>query len=246
METQSISFNTDVIARSESDEVTKSLRSVAEAAPMIPRDCFAGARNDIIVDLGLSDYEKAHQKQLEIHSSVTLGKLDEVIIITEHYPVYTCGRTTKPTDRPNQDLVPLIDVERGGELTYHGPGQIVGYPILNLAKRRMSIPQYLRKLELALIEALQEIGIQAKYREEYRAGLWVSEQKLLSIGIAVRRWVTFHGFALNVDCDLEPFRLIKPCGLCGDQITSLKKLGCCVPKERVKECVVKKLIQNFF
>lgn len=200
-----------------------------------------------IDDLGLTDYTVAHQKQLEIHSSVTLENSNETIIITEHYPVYTAGRTTKDFYRPEKgSLIPVIDIERGGELTYHGPGQIVGYPILNLAKRRISIPQYLRKLENTLAEALQKWGITAKYNEEHRAGLWVGDKKIVSIGIAVRRWVTFHGFALNVDCDLGPFRAIQPCGLRGDQITSLKELGCSVPKERVKEWVIKKLIQNFF
>lgn len=202
--------------------------------------------NDNILYLGTSYYNDAHRLQLEIHSSVTSNNSKEVIIITEHFPVYTCGRTTKPWDKPKESAIPLIDIERGGELTYHGPGQIVGYPILNLQKRRLSIPQYLRKLENALIEALLEFGIKAEYKEEHRAGLWVGGKKLVSIGIAVRHWVTFHGFALNVDCDLAPFHQVNPCGLPGTQITSLKELGCLVSKKEVEQCVVKNLIRTFF
>ena len=203
---------------------------------------------DRIIDLGLSDYKEAHHFQLEVHSSVVLDNSNETIVITEHFPVYTLGGGKKTTDNGQRTMhgIQVTPVERGGGITYHGPGQIVGYPILNLEKRRWSIPQYLRRLENTLIETLQELGIEAEYREEYRAGLWVGSKKLVSIGIAVRREVAFHGFALNVDCDLGPFRAIQPCGLTGDRITSLKELGCSVSNERVKEWVVKKLIQNFF
>lgn len=199
-----------------------------------------------VVNLGLSDYADAHRFQLKLHSSVALNNAEEAIIITEHFPVYTCGRTTPPQERPPNSPIPVVDVERGGKLTYHGPGQIVGYPILNLMKRKLSIPQYLRRLEGALITALQEAGVEAKYREEYKAGLWVGDKKLVSIGIAVRRWVSFHGFALNVDLDLEPFRIVSPCGLSGEKVTSLKQLGCPVSKERMRERVVRHLTRAFF
>lgn len=201
---------------------------------------------DPIVNLGLSNYEDAHRFQLELHTAVASGKGTEKIILTEHFPVYTCGRTTPPHERPANSLIPVIDVERGGKLTYHGPGQIVGYPILNLAKRKLSIPQYLRQLEGALIAALQKAGVEAKYKEEYKAGLWVGEQKLVSIGIAVRRWVSFHGFALNVDLDLEPFRKTSPCGLSGEKVTSLQQLGCPVSIERMRAIVKQDLTRAFF
>lgn len=199
-----------------------------------------------ILDLGLTDYRDTHKLQLKLHSSVTLNNINEIIIITEHFPIYTCGRTTKPHDRPFGVTIPIVDVERGGELTFHGPGQIVGYPILDLAKRRLSIPQYLRRLEQALIEALRAGGVEARYREECRAGVWVGDKKIASIGIAVRRWVTFHGFALNVDLDLGPFKIAKPCGMSGDQVTSLKELGYNLPKETVREWIQSELIRAFF
>lgn len=198
-----------------------------------------------ILDLGRTEYQSCWKKQHEIHSSVALGNGVESIIITEHFPVYTCGRA-QPNSAKNLFGIPVINIERGGDITYHGPGQIVAYPILNLAKRYLSIPQYLRQLENSLIEALQEVGIQTEYKEKYLAGLWVGDKKVVSIGIAVRRWVTFHGFALNVDCDLSPFRAIKPCGLSGDQITSLKALGCKKSKGQIRPLVIKKLIHAFF
>lgn len=206
--------------------------------------------NKNILDIGLSDYREAHKLQLEYHSSIALNNANEIIILTEHFPVYTCGRRTAPADRPASKSIPMVDVERGGKLTYHGPGQIVGYPILNLTQRRLSIPQYLRKLETILIEALQEFGVEAKYKKEFQAGLWVQnglgDKKVASIGIAVRRHVAFHGFALNVDCDLEPFMQVSPCGLSGDQVTSLKAIGITAKKEAVKKTVIQKLEKGFF
>ena len=199
-----------------------------------------------IIDLGLQPYDLVHALQLKAHAAVALKEGPETVIFTEHEPVYTCGRTTKQHERPVRSAIPTIDIERGGGLTYHGPGQIVGYPILNLAARRLSIPQYLRTLEKSLMEVLTEIGVEAHYKEEYRAGLWVGEKKIVSIGIAVRRWVTFHGFAFNVDCDLTPFYNVSPCGLTGDRITSLKELGITVDKLELTKNIQRKLLKAFF
>lgn len=210
------------------------------------RPLFAEGKVVPIIDLGRTDYADCYQYQLRCHSNVALRGGKEKIIITEHNPVYTCGRTTKQKDRPFGSKIPVFDIERGGELTYHGPGQIVGYPILDLASRRLSIPQYLRRLENGLVEVLREFGVEAKYLEKYRAGLWVGEKKIVSIGIAVRRWVTFHGFALNVDCDLEPFHRTQPCGLSGERMTSLAALGFTVEVNDLKECVKKMLLRMFF
>ncbi|MDP2599517.1 MAG: lipoyl(octanoyl) transferase LipB [Deltaproteobacteria bacterium] len=203
------------------------------------------------LDLGQSDYASVHQLQLQIVSDIALNNRSELIIITEHFPVYTCGRSTKPHERPLGSSIPVVDIERGGGLTYHGPGQIVGYPILNLGKRKMSIPQYLRKLENILISVLADYGVTAHYREECRAGVWVGPEggggkKLISMGIAVRRWVAFHGFALNVDCDLAPFKNAQPCGMAGDNITSLKELGHAVCKVDLKKNIIEKLNYAFF
>ena len=199
-----------------------------------------------IMDLGLTDYAAVRQKQLALALSVALKKQEELIIITEHFPVYTCGRGTKPHERPVGSDIPVVDIERGGGLTYHGPGQLVGYPILNLNRRKMSIPQYLRKLENILIETLEEVGVSgAAYRKECLAGVWVGDLKIASIGIAVRRWVTFHGFALNMDVDMEPFKNAQPCGMSGNKMTSLKELGYNIPQEKIHSLVTEKLLQVF-
>lgn len=197
------------------------------------------------VDLGLMDYTAAHRLQLESLEQVLRGA-EEIILMTEHPPVYTCGRKTAEKDKPHWTKTPVIDVERGGELTWHGPGQIVGYPILNLQKRRLSVPQYLRCIENGLIEVLREFGVEADTKKEHLAGLWVGEKKICSIGIAVKRWVTYHGFALNVDCDLTGFSLARPCGLEGNRITSLSALGFSIPKKKLLKAITAKLEEEFF
>lgn len=197
------------------------------------------------VNLGLMDYTAAHRLQWQSLEQVLNGG-SEVILLTEHPPVYTCGRKTAGKDRPYGTKTPVIDVERGGKLTWHGPGQIVGYPILNLQKRRLSVPQYLRRLENGLIEVLSEFGVQAGIKKEHLAGLWVGEKKICSIGIAIKRWVAYHGFALNVDCDLTGFLLARPCGLEGNQITSLAALGFSIPKKSLLEAITSKLEEEFF
>ncbi|MDO8527177.1 MAG: lipoyl(octanoyl) transferase LipB [Deltaproteobacteria bacterium] len=203
------------------------------------------ARNDIW-NLGLTDYEEVRRWQIQHASDVALKNAKEVIVMTEHHPVYTCGRKTLPHERPMTGDIPIVDIERGGGLTYHGPGQIVGYPILNLDRRKMSIPKYLRKLEQALIAALAEEGIEARYREECLAGVWIGDKKVASIGIAVRRWVTFHGFALNVDCDLTPFRNARPCGMSGEKVTSLADSNYSVEKNRLHGQIAAHLMREFF
>lgn len=199
----------------------------------------------MILDLGLTQYEETHRKQLEYVTSVTLKNASEVILITEHFPIYTCGKSTKSWERPQELPIRIIDIERGGKVTYHGPGQLVGYPILNLGARKWSIPQYLHLLEEAIIASLNEIGLKS-YRGDPLAGVWADGKKIASIGIAIRKWVSFHGFSLNVDCDLEPFRSVKPCGLTGDKITSLKELGVKISRNEMSEILKKHLEEIFF
>lgn len=198
-----------------------------------------------VVDLGVAEYAEVHRLQLERQAMVVAGG-EEKIFLVEHPPVYTCGRKTAEQDKPYWTGIAVIDVERGGELTYHGPGQIIGYPIINLQKRRLSVPRYLRSLENLLIEILTEFGVEAHYKEEHLAGLWVGEQKICSIGISLRHWVTCHGFALNVDCDLRPFLQTRPCGLDGNRIISLAALGFVISQKGLKEKITNKLEEVFF
>ena len=150
--------------------------------------------------------------------------LPEVLLLLEHEPVYTIGRT------PNRESLrdasqlphPVVEINRGGQATYHGPGQLVGYPILRLSARGQDLHRYLRELEEVLIETLAEYGVAAGRREGL-TGVWEGERKIASIGVGVRRWISMHGFALNVCGDLTPFNQITPCGIAGVEMTNLER-----------------------
>jgi len=148
----------------------------------------------------------------------------EVLLLLEHEPVYTIGRTpNKESLRDAAQLPhPVVEINRGGQATYHGPGQLVGYPILRLSARRQDLHWYLRELEEVLIETLAEYGVAAGRREGL-TGVWVGERKIASIGVGVRHWVSMHGFALNVCGDLTPFHHITPCGIAGVEMTNLER-----------------------
>ena len=148
----------------------------------------------------------------------------DTLLLLEHDPVYTIGRTPDRTSLRDPAALPhpLIVTGRGGQATYHGPGQLIGYPILDLRNRGQDLHRYLRALEEMLIALSARHGV-AAHRREGLTGVWVREKKLASIGIGVRRWVSFHGFALNVCGDLAPYRAITPCGLAGVEMTSLER-----------------------
>ena len=148
----------------------------------------------------------------------------EVLLLLEHEPVYTIGRTPDQSSLRDASLLPhpVVQINRGGQATYHGPGQLVGYPILNLAARGQDLHRYLRELEEVLIETLAEYGVAAARREGL-TGVWVGARKIASIGVGVRRWISMHGFALNVCGDLTPFHEITPCGIAGVEMTSLER-----------------------
>ncbi len=153
---------------------------------------------------------------------VALG--EETILLLEHDPVYTIGRTSDRTSLGNiaQLAYPLFEINRGGKATFHGPGQLVGYPILDLRRRRRDLHCYLRSLEAVLIELLYDFGIAAS-RIAGKTGVWVGDRKIASIGVGVRKWITMHGFALNVSSNLIGFDSITPCGLSGVAMTSMSR-----------------------
>jgi len=148
----------------------------------------------------------------------------EVLLLLEHEPVYTIGRTPDQSSLRDAALLPhpVVQINRGGQATYHGPGQLVGYPILRLSERGQDLHRYLRELEEALIELLAEYGV-AAVRREGLTGVWVGERKIASIGVGVRKWISMHGFALNVCGDLTPFNQITPCGIAGVEMTNLER-----------------------
>lgn len=151
--------------------------------------------------------------------------LPDQLYLLEHEPVYTVGRSVSLEEAAVVGLPhPLVQVSRGGKITFHGPGQLVGYPLLDLRERGQDLHRHLRLLESVLVELSRSVGVEATIREGL-TGVWVGERKLASIGVGVRRWVSLHGFALNVCGPLEGFNHITPCGLAGVQMTSLEAEG---------------------
>lgn len=179
--------------------------------------------------LGLIDYQLAWDEQRRVHETVLAGTAPDTVLLLEHPSVYTAGKRTQPWDRPMDDT-PVIDVDRGGQITWHGPGQLVGYPILALPGARAGLPvdvvAYVRRVEQVLIDVCAEVGL-ATTRVEGRSGVWVdadergSTRKVAAIGIRVVRGVTLHGFAINCDPDLTAFDKIVPCGIRDAGVTSL-------------------------
>ena len=175
-----------------------------------------------IQNLGLVNYEDAWEKQREIQAGVAAGENPNTLLLLEHPPVFTAGRRTSESDRPI-DGTPVINVDRGGKITWHGPGQIVGYPIVKL-KNGNDVVGFVREIEIALINTCQEFGVNAERYCE-RTGVWIrdakGDRKLAAIGIRVAKGVTMHGFALNVNPDLSWFKKIVPCGIPDAEVTSL-------------------------
>jgi lipoyl(octanoyl) transferase len=172
---------------------------------------------------------------------------EETLFLLEHEPVYTIGRRLDKSSLGTIAYLPhpVFEINRGGQATYHGPGQLVGYPILDLKKRGKDLHVYLRGLETAVIRLVESFGIEAGYCEG-KTGVWVENRKIASIGIGVRRWITMHGFALNVSSDLTGFLSITPCGLTGVRMTSLSlELGREVSLEEVRDRAVVVLEAEF-
>ena len=172
-----------------------------------------------VEDLGLRGYGETLEIQRELRRRRIAGELaEDVLLVVEHPPVVTLGRGTQASSLPlapallERRGIEVFEVERGGDVTLHAPGQLVGYPILDLRQHREDLHWYLRSLEDALIQALGSLGIEAD-RNPGRTGVWTAGRKIASIGIHVKQWVTLHGFALNVTTDLDLFDLIVPCGI---------------------------------
>ncbi len=188
---------------------------------------------------GLVDYQKAWDMQRTIHEEVASGSRPNTLLLLEHPSVYTAGRRTEDAERPT-DGTPVIDVDRGGRITWHGPGQLVGYPIVKLQKPT-ELVGFVREMEAALIRVCADLGITA-IRVDGRSGVWIQDvqgdRKIAAIGIRVAKGVTMHGFALNVNPDLAAFRQIVPCGIADADVTSLEiELGRLVTIEEVAPLV---------
>jgi lipoyl(octanoyl) transferase len=182
------------------------------------------------LDLGTSrqPYRQTWELQQQLHAQVVDGAAADTVLMLEHEPVFTAGRRTSPLDRPLPGTTrgaEVVDVDRGGRITWHGPGQLVGYPVLRLPQP-MDVVAHVRRMEQVLIDVCGDLGVSAG-RVDGRSGVWVpaddrgAERKVAAIGVRVSRGVTMHGFALNCDCDLSWFGLIVPCGIADAGVTSL-------------------------
>ena len=172
---------------------------------------------------GLVEYQKAWESQRAIHQDVVDGKRPNTLLLLEHPSVFTAGRRTDDSERPT-DGTPVIDVDRGGRITWHGPGQLVGYPIVKLSKPTEMVG-FVREIESGLIAVCSDLGLETQ-RIDGRSGVWVrdnqGDRKIAAIGIRVAKGVTMHGFALNVNPDLSAFKTIVPCGISDADVTSLE------------------------
>jgi lipoyl(octanoyl) transferase len=179
-----------------------------------------------VIRAGTVPYETAWARQREIHSAVVAGTAPDTVLLLEHPPVYTAGRRTEPHERP-LDGTPVIDVDRGGKITWHGPGQLVGYPIVRLPDP-IDVVAYVRRMEQMLIAVCADFGVPGQ-QVAGRSGVWLAadgtrpERKIAAIGIRVAQGVTLHGFALNCDPDLAAFDRIVPCGISDAGVTSLSR-----------------------
>lgn len=176
----------------------------------------------VFVRAGQVPYDEAWEWQRRLHARRVAGEIDDTVLLLEHPPVYTAGKRTEPNERPT-DGTPVVDVDRGGKITWHGPGQLVGYPIVALPEG-VFVVDYVRRLEAALIRVCGDIGLITS-RIAGRSGVWTVDgaRKLAAIGIRVSRGVAMHGFALNCDCDLAAYDAIVPCGIADAGVTSLAR-----------------------
>jgi lipoyl(octanoyl) transferase len=207
------------------------------------------------LDWNQTPYEVAWERQNALVAQRNAGEIGDTLVFTEHDPVYTLGVRKDSADHLLWDSaelerrgISLMQSNRGGDITYHGPGQIVGYPIVNLAARK-DLHAYLRLLEQVLINTVGTFGLAAD-RRAGKTGIWLGSRKIAAIGVAVKKWTTYHGFALNVNADLTPFSGIVPCGIIDGTVTSMQlELGHALDLAEVKKVLAAefpRLLQDFF
>ena len=201
-----------------------------------------------ILDLGKSHYNDAWELQKRLQSQRISGQIDDQLLLVEHFPVYTLGKNT-PREHlliKESDNISIIQTDRGGDITFHGPGQLVGYPILDLNQYKRSISWYMRELEQLIIDVLKEYDINAG-RKKGLTGVWVKGKKIAALGVRISKWVTMHGFSLNINPDLKYYQGIIPCGITEYGVTSMADLlNDDVPNmSEIKDTLVKHFIAIF-
>lgn len=203
------------------------------------------------LDVGTMDYQQAFDLQIHVNQYLQKNKdWPGVFMVVEHPPVFTLGRNRKaddflfPVDLVKHQGFQVVESNRGGNVTYHGPGQIVGYLLVNLEHLKKDVQWYVWSLEEGVIQTLAHYGVEADRKSAYR-GVWVKDEKICAVGVAIKRWSTMHGFALNHTTNLDHFKLINPCGITEYGVTSMEKLGVDTTREQVLE-VLKGSFQQVF
>lgn len=213
---------------------------------------YAGKMSAVVRNLGVMGYAEAHALQLQcVQEQLERDDIPEQVLVTEHPSVFTLGRAgslnglIKSRDEISSSGVDIVHTERGGDITYHGPGQLVVYPIINLRKRNLSVSAYIHILEEIMLLTAADSGVTAA-RDERNRGIWVGDNKIGSVGIRIRHGISFHGLALNVNLSLEPFRWVRPCGLTGVGVSSLQEeLEENISIEKVRNNMHKHLVYYF-
>lgn len=198
-------------------------------------------------ELGLIEYKEAYDLQKRIWAEKAAGKEDDALLLLEHTPTLTLGKSGKlenllvEKDELTRKKVSLYFTDRGGDITYHGPGQLVSYPIVDLRKRGKDIHRYVNDLQEAIVGTLADFSIVGE-KDQKHVGVWVGKDKICAIGVAVHKWITMHGLALNVDPDLNLFSMITPCGIVGRGVTSMARLRKSAPS---MEEVMNRFVAHF-
>ena len=196
-----------------------------------------------VLQIGLIDYMQSYNLQTELLNRRINGEIEDTLLLLEHPPVVTIGKSGKLENILATEIqfaekgISVFFMDRGGDVTYHGPGQLVGYPILDIGSRGRDLHQYVHNLEEVMIRTLGDFGINA-FRDNTHPGVWIGDEEIAAIGLKVKKWVSMHGFALNINTDLEPFSLINPCGFADRRATSMsyilsQKLSMAIVTERL-------------
>ena len=201
----------------------------------------------LVQNIGRKSYKAVWDLQKEMQQQRINGNIEDTLILVEHDPVYTLGKNANEDHllQSRDESVDVFNIERGGDITFHGPGQLVGYPILDLSNYKKSVSWYMRTLEQVLIDTLIEFKITA-HRNDGLTGVWVGDEKIAALGVRISRWVTMHGFALNVNPDLSFYDGIIPCGIFDHGVTSMEQLlGETQNSDNVKNMVIEKFNKYF-
>ena len=201
----------------------------------------------LVQNIGRKSYKAVWDLQKEMQQQRIRGEIEDALILVEHDPVYTLGKNADKDHllQSRDESVDVFNIERGGDITFHGPGQLVGYPILDLSNYKKSVSWYMRTLEQVLIDTLIEFKITAQ-RNDGLTGVWVVDEKIAALGVRISRWVTMHGFALNVNPDLSFYDGIIPCGIFDYGVTSMEQLlGETQNNDNVKNMVIEKFNKYF-